>query len=756
MLTMTARFRNLLTALLLVGSLAARGQGTGSNYTKAQVDARITASTSAVSGSIISAVSSATAAQASMNATLTSRLSSVSTITTSNVSSIALLTSLVTAKLDIATYSTYTAVQAAVDAAQNTLIAGKLATTTYNTFVTSQSAVDAGQNTAISSLTGIVGGHTTSISTLSGLIGSNSTGVSSLSTTITNLSFFVTLEQFGGVADGNPATGTGTINDAAMDAALAAVHANKGGTIQGKTGTYRFTKDFDQPTSTTANAQGIKPSYPIRITGMGHHSAGEGALPKGGTIFMWTAGSGRPGRFVAKGEGTFSFDNFTWYSHEGNTAGSGRPFLYSTNATILGTNWAAWTDKQGAQCDDDFWVAGGTTTTLGDGDNAPFQGYKSLVTHGYLNGIRRGLYGRTYFNANNFSYNNFWTRCGSNLTTGVRAAIELDADPTAAYSGAQYAVSNVIANNLVEIGAAYDYGIRLSNASQTQVIANDSYDTQAQFVATVRLESTALATMIQDGFGDNKTYVSDGTPNQNYTRLAMVDGQQSIFKGIKAGTTALGNTFNGQTTVSTTGAKQLIIKPSVAMGTNRIFSLDRSSAESLGANGITMDFSNGGEIRIDPDNLGLPAVGITTGGASNASFSAGFKTWAANGSGGTFTINTGTGGSYMDIKAYATRLYSHTSSLMATVGNLYGGNGYSGIAFGTAADVGIYRASSTQLRTDASFVSKPYTAAANPTTSDIASGYGMWWKNTVSGKTQYWMNDGGTMKSSPALDAANN
>ncbi len=60
------------------------------------------------------------------------------------------------------------------------------------------------------------------------------------------------------------------------------------------------------------------------------------------------------------------------------------------------------------------------------------------------------------------------------------------------------------------------------------------------------------------------------------------------------------------------------------------------------------------------------------------------------------------------------------------------------------------------VQVEGSMLSKPHVASANPTTTDLPSGYGIWWKNSTSGLTQFWYNDGGTLISSVALSAANN
>lgn len=56
---------------------------------------------------------------------------------------------------------------------------------------------------------------------------------------------------------------------------------------------------------------------------------------------------------------------------------------------------------------------------------------------------------------------------------------------------------------------------------------------------------------------------------------------------------------------------------------------------------------------------------------------------------------------------------------------------------------GSYHLSATQYTRVSSFISQ----AANPTTSDIASGQWALYKNTSTGEVRLWANDGGTMKS---------
>lgn len=57
----------------------------------------------------------------------------------------------------------------------------------------------------------------------------------------------------------------------------------------------------------------------------------------------------------------------------------------------------------------------------------------------------------------------------------------------------------------------------------------------------------------------------------------------------------------------------------------------------------------------------------------------------------------------------------------------------------------------TRATFDNAIVAQTLSGASDPTTSDISSGYGAWWKNTTSGEIRWWINDAGVMKKSAAL-----
>ena len=499
-----------------------------------------------------------------------------------------------------------------------------------------------------------------------------------------------TLEQFGGVGDGNPETGTGTVNNAAMDAALAAL-AVTGGTLQLGAKCYRFTKDFDIP-NTFPGGYVVPIQANIRIDGAAAHGAGEGAPVLSGSILMWTAGTGRPGRIMTKGQGLLAGTGVTYLSREGTTAGSGRPFFFTTNTTLTLTGNAGLTLKEREQCDDDFAVLGGRTTVLGSADDAPFQGYSTIISDNFFNGIRHGALLQCYANANRFERNVFWTKCGSNLTVGQRAPFQVNGQ--AASGGADYAVSNVFAHNLVEIVSAYDYAVRLQWASQTQCLANDCYDAQAQFVAQVRIESTCDTTYVHASIADGHPAVSDATSGASTVIISAESGTYSTFPSVKSGQAGFPNLF-GATTFTGGDATTPTIQPAAAVAAGvQMWALKRSAAESSGPGEDVWRWNYNGSCSVGGTNSSgaMNWENKTTGGAGWRNNG---RTWGcqdASGvraSGGAMRQDSGSGGSFYDAYNFGFRFFDNAEAYQCRIGA-----GLAGMKWGTSStadDLGISR-----------------------------------------------------------------
>ncbi|MER9047580.1 hypothetical protein NKH89_09930 [Mesorhizobium sp. M0923] len=516
---------------------------------------------------------------------------------------------------------------------------------------------------------------------------------------------FVMLEQFGGVGDGNAATGTGTINDAAVTNAFVALYAAGGGTLFLGRAAYRVTQDFTLPNDGSTDLVCKQP--PLRITGHGHHCSGQGSSPTGGSMLMWTGSSGAVGRIVSLGLGTLSVDNVTLLSREGTVPGNGRAFFYTTNTTFKATQTTAWTLKSGTNCDDDFWVAGSAVRVFDNTTGAAFQGYGSSVWECFFNGIRRGLLGRRSFNAERFFNNTFWTRCGSNLAVGSRCAIEIDSGPEVE---GQYATGNYIGHNLIEISNAYDYGIILNMAAYTIVVGNQGYDSGAQYLAMVLIQANGKANYVVTGENDNKPYVDNQSTNTNII-IGVVAGEYTNFEGLKAGKHGTANIF-GETVFNTsTGGNALKLQPATTQTNNTVvFQSLRSAAEGTNPGEIEFSINYAGGISVNGANAGNFTNGLATG----ASWSANGKTWTAAGA---MKQDSGSGGNNLTLQNAAILINSQAGALQGKWSSGAGSGLGIGIDFGPSGDAALYKGSTAFLGVNVPFKLKSYTAATLPAAS---------------------------------------
>ncbi len=494
------------------------------------------------------------------------------------------------------------------------------------------------------------------------------------------------LEDFGGVADGDPSDGSGTVNDAAFNAFLAAWYAAGGGTLYLR-GCYRFTSDFTLPNDGSTDLVSNQP--PLKITGNGCHCSGQGEKPGSGSIMMWTAGSS-VGRIKSFGLGTLVATDFTIYSKEGAVEGNGRAAFYTTNTTFLPDRVAFWTDKKDGNCDDDFWIAGGVGVLV-DGEmvfdnseTSPFQGYGSLVQNCFFNGVRRGLFGRTFFNANRFINNTFWQQCGSNLSVGARAPIEIVGGAT---SGS---TSNSIKNNLLEIRGHYDYGIILDKCNWTEITGNDTYDAEGQFISPVYVKDNCVATMIWASLADNGgVYVT--AENDDFSSIILITAEtarQSRFPSINAipSSAANPNRFGASRFVASgTGVNPacLTIQPEDGPGNNtEVFQIVRQADASTDPGVQIFAVSHRGEITVGGDRGG-EVVHTTANGAGYDDLG---RTWYSTAD--------------HTIQATSLALLDTGEARYLNFAPAVGGSGKGGLQFGTGTDATLYRQGSGVLRSN--------------------------------------------------------
>jgi hypothetical protein len=490
--------------------------------------------------------------------------------------------------------------------------------------------------------------------------------------TVTNNSFWTTLEAYGAVGDGNPATGAGTDDSAAFGSALAALQAQGGGTLRLGRKCYNLAASITLPNDgSAANTNGVTSMYPVRIEGVGHHAAGEGSAPLGGSILMWTASTGAA-RMQCYPQGMFQSTGVTYMHREGT---SGRPFFFTANTTCMIRHNAFWTQLQGTACIDDVIVYGGTTSTLGSASTSPFQGYGSVFSENYINGCR-SIKVQVYANAIRIINNTFWNRCGSSdVVKG--AAIIVDGDGSGG-AASQFAVGTVIQNNLIEIGY-YKYGIDLyRNASQSFLSGNDCYDATAATLAGVRIGATCSTNYIMCSLAPaGLNYVQNDVTGANGNVIIQAEsgpGRTSTFPQISAGLAGYPNVF-GDTIFNSSNAPT-DFQPNgagVGVAVADAFRVLRSGANASSPGAVAWKIDTKGVVTFSDANS-AQSGNVSVAAVGQAEYWAQGKNWGFNGrAGGGMVWNTGTGGSYADIQAFGCRFYDHTGALAATIGNGAGG-----------------------------------------------------------------------------------
>ena len=288
----------------------------------------------------------------------------------------------------------------------------------------------------------------------------------------------------------------GTDQTATIQAEIDALMAAGGGTLELPEGTITL-----DGTLTLVNDGATPPKQaPLRIVGQGAHWSGRGTTPIGGTI-LDIKGADTYGKIKTRGLGLLTLTGLTIRDTSGGTT----PLLYTTNTTLHVYECAFVGSKIGAACDQDAIICGGTVNIEGAGDwTHGFQGYGTVIERNFFSGVRRCVYGRTYFNANVIRGNTTWTTCGN---TGG-AAYELDGDSLGT-AGGSYSVGNVIADNLIEL-PYYKWGIRLRYAASNTLRHNNFFDAiRGSTLAAIRVESVALDNQVLEGFTDNRTIPID-------------------------------------------------------------------------------------------------------------------------------------------------------------------------------------------------------------------------------------------------------
>jgi len=430
---------------------------------------------------------------------------------------------------------------------------------------------------------------------------------------------------------------------------------------------------------TLANDGATPPTQPpITIRGTGPHWSGRGTAPVGGSILEFT-GTDTYGLLKTNGLGLLRCEGVTFR----NTGSGTTPFVYTTNTTLHIEHCAFVGSKAGAACDQDAIVCGGLTAVEGAGGwNDGFQGYGTVISKNFFSGIRRAVYGRTFFNANTIKDNTVWNNCGH---TGG-AAFELDGD-AAGTAGGSSTVGNVISDNLIEL-SSYKWGIRLRYAAANIVRHNSIFDpTTANASAGVRVESVAQVNTVLSGFTDDRAVPID---DQSGTTLftSATPGIYSVAPATKFLDPGYPTMIARLVVLGSSDA--MLIQPTAARSDSAAaFELKRSAAEATNPGASVCLMYQSGKVLFDPT---AEQAGEVTGPFSK--WTSGGRAWSGVGNragqenGSDMTQDSGPGGSYMNFRNYAARFYDWNSGPL----RMKIGAGIDGFTLGSASDATVQRA----------------------------------------------------------------
>jgi hypothetical protein len=161
----------------------------------------------------------------------------------------------------------------------------------------------------------------------------------------------------------------------------------------------------------------------VRITGAGSSANGYwNSLPSSpsGLDLRYSGGP----KLDSRGAGVLEIDHVTLKDGGSDCTA----FINTTNTTLKIHDVAFSGTAAGSTACNDAIVAGGTSTTINGTAAAPFQGYGTTIQNNFSDKIRRGVYGRVYFNGVMITNNTWSSSSGSNLTTAVTSCT--NANPT--------------------------------------------------------------------------------------------------------------------------------------------------------------------------------------------------------------------------------------------------------------------------------------------------------------------------------------
>lgn len=395
------------------------------------------------------------------------------------------------------------------------------------------------------------------------------------------------------------------------------------------------------------NAATVSRIKPFRLLGEWpdwRATTGSSAAPSGGTIFDF---QGTPigqgvGCIELFGTGYVEIEGITFYQ---NGTAHAVPYIYDTNACmqIQHCGFFGHASKSGLTCNQDAILLGhtGSQAQIDGTPTSRFQGYGTVIRENIFNKLRRGVWIRRAGNDVAVVHNTWWNECGSDGGSGAAsgAAIEVQGISGSSTGGVK------IIGNLIECGSYY-YGIRLGDyTSSISVIGNGFYDPGGQMVAFVQISPTnsSYHLIIAGYHPDTVTFVEDN--NGTSTIINPHQAQMSSYPQPARYTNASpGVAFEGKTTFSG-GDTQFLVQPAANQVEGaRLLQIKRSAADDVNPGAEVFSVLQDGSLQ------------ITNSANAQVQWVLGGKTWQAVGSGGTFLIYTGSGGSNLDCRANAIRL----------------------------------------------------------------------------------------------------
>lgn len=312
-------------------------------------------------------------------------------------------------------------------------------------------------------------------------------------------------------------------DDAKMSAALTAVFAAGGGTIQLGPRSHTFAGQW-----ATTFSSGV--CTPLRIRGAGAIACDSALFAGATTCLMSYAGAGAA-RMDFQHAGSIELEGILFQD----SGGSSVPFFQTTNA-VPNVHDCAWAGSAtGTSCFQDAIVCGGTPGT-GSGDTAQYEGYAGEICRNSFTGIRRAVTLHPAANNVNVYGNTVSSTCGSNLYLG--ACIELAGTSTLP------CLANNIYSNCIEV-SNYPFAIKGTWAQQNTLGPNGMFDPGASTFGFIYLDANSFENTILDFFSPaSLPMVFDPTIQRNSVtspaRPSVLDSHSTLRAGAVTVSTTLG------------------------------------------------------------------------------------------------------------------------------------------------------------------------------------------------------------------------